>query len=85
MTWNSGVEKSKESVEFWVSWTCLHLKKIGLKMNISKTKLMTNLVISKIFTISEQTIELVHSYKYLGHKISLGGTTKTKNSKRRLV
>lgn len=48
-------------------------RKVGLKMNIIKTKLMINLVNSDNITLNSWNIEQMYSYKYLGHEIRLGG------------
>ena len=46
--------------------------KIGLKMNISKTKMMSNTEQSHPVLINGKQIEKVESYVYLGHTVMLG-------------
>ena len=59
-------------------------KKVGLNINIGKTKFMTNLVASKNLTVSNLNIEQVYSYKYLGHEIRLGRDNQTCELDRRI-
>lgn len=58
---------------------------IGLKINFSKTKYMTNLVPSEILTVGGQEVELVNSYVYLGHEIRITRDNQTCELKRRIT
>ena len=51
-------------------------RKIGLRMNLNKTKIMSNDSQYNI-TIDNTIIENVDHYIYLGHNIKLGKQTKT--------
>lgn len=42
---------------------------VGLKINYSKTKFMTNLVLSRNISVNGDNVEQVTIYKYLGHEI----------------
>lgn len=55
--------------------------KVGLKMNISKTKIMTNIPGVDSY---HMPVELVTSYIYLGHKITLGLGNQTAEVERRI-
>lgn len=57
-------------------------KQIGLKMNLSKTKIMSNNECN--ITIDNVTIENVDHYIYLGHKIKLGKENQNVEIKRRI-
>ena len=46
--------------------------KVGLKMNLSKTKIMTNIDDDRDIKIGDTVIERVDSYVYLGLKLKLG-------------
>lgn len=59
-------------------------RKVGLNINISKTKLMTNLVISEDLRVNNLNIEQVYSYKYLGHELRLGRDNQTCEMGRRI-
>ena len=48
------------------------VSKVGLKMNLSKTKVMTNTDDDRDIKIGDTVIERVDSYVYLGHKLKLG-------------
>src|ERR1700744_2591076 len=43
--------------------------KISLKMNLSKTKVMTNIDDDAVIKVGDDVIERVDSYIYLGHKL----------------
>jgi hypothetical protein len=47
-------------------------RKVGLKMNWSKTKYMTNIATDANITIQNEVVERVDDYKYLGHTLRLG-------------
>lgn len=47
---------------------------IALKMNIGKTKLMTNLLPSENLTVNNLDIQQVYYYKHLRHQNRLGKT-----------
>src|ERR1700742_812031 len=46
--------------------------KIGLKMNLSKTKVMANIDDDAVIKVGDDVIERVDSYIYFGHKLKLG-------------
>ncbi|KAH1028359.1 hypothetical protein HUJ05_001719 [Dendroctonus ponderosae] len=52
-------------------------REAGIKINIGKTKFMTNLVANENLTVNNLNIEQVYSYKYLGHEIRLGRDNQT--------
>ena len=58
--------------------------KVGLKMNLTKTKFMTNITDDREITIGDTVIERVDSYVYLGHKLKLGIDNQTTEIKRRI-
>src|ERR1700743_2572209 len=58
--------------------------KVGLKMNLSKTKVMTNIADDREIKIGDTTIERVDSYMYLGYKLKLGLDNQTAEVKRRI-
>lgn len=58
--------------------------KIGLKMNTSKTKIMTNIDTDKVIRIDNDIIEFVDNYKYLGHNLKLGIENQTSEVRRRV-
>ena len=58
--------------------------KVGLKMNLSKTKIMTNIDDDREIKIGDTVIERVDSYVYLGHKLKLGLDNQTAEVKRRI-
>lgn len=45
---------------------------VGLKINYSKIKFMTNLVLSRNISVNGDNVEQVTIYKYLGHEITIG-------------
>jgi hypothetical protein len=55
--------------------------KIGLRMNMDKTKIMTNQP-SQIITINGKELEFVYSYVYLGQLMSLDGNQKKEIDRR---
>ncbi|CAG9837260.1 unnamed protein product [Diabrotica balteata] len=57
---------------------------VGLNINISKTKIMTNLVPNQNISIGGKEIELVDIYIYLGHEIMIGRDNQTHELKRRV-
>ena len=60
-------------------------QKVGLKMNLSKTKIMTNIEEqSEDREKGDRVIEVVESYIYLGHCIKLGLLNQTAEVKRRI-
>ena len=58
--------------------------KIGLKMNLSKTKIMTNIDDDRDIKIGDTVIERVDNYIYLGHKLKLGLDNQTAEIRRRI-
>lgn len=56
---------------------------VGLVINMSKTKFMTNLVPSCGLKISDHEIELVDKYIYLGHEVRITRDNQTCELKRR--
>ena len=50
---------------------------VGLKINIDKTKFMTNLVLSEKITLDDMEVEQVAMYKYLPLEIRLGRDNQT--------
>ena len=58
--------------------------KVGLKMNLSKTKVMTNIDDDREIKIGDTVIERVDTYVYLGHKLKLGRDNQTAEVKRRI-
>src|SRR6201996_9203477 len=59
-------------------------QKVGLKMNLSKTKVMTNIEEQSEIEIGDKVIKVVESYIYLGHCIKLGLLNQTAEVKRRI-
>ena len=61
--------------------------KVGLKMNLSKTKIMKNDHINQEISIkiNDDKIEVVQNYIYLGQNISLKSTSKSEEIKRRIT
>lgn len=57
---------------------------VGLKINYSKTQVMTNLVLSENINIAGTTIEQTSAYKYLGHEIRLSRDNQTNELIRRI-
>ena len=49
-------------------------KKVGLRMNLSKTKLMSDT--TTYIIIEHRIVENVNKYVYLGHAIKLGNKTR---------
>src|SRR6201996_1842282 len=58
--------------------------KVGLKMSLSKTKIMTNIDDDRDIKIGDTIIERVDCYVYLGHKLKLGLDNQTAEIKRRI-
>ncbi|XP_045460954.1 uncharacterized protein LOC123671253 [Harmonia axyridis] len=58
---------------------------VGLKINISKTKFMTNLVPSANIAIGDHDVNLVDRYIYLGHEIRISRDNQTCELKRRIT
>ena len=58
---------------------------VGLKMNISKTKFMTNLVPSGNIAVGDCEVELVDKYTYLGHEVRISRDNQTCELKRRIT
>ena len=50
---------------------------VGLQINISKTKYMTNLVPSEQIFIGDKEVALVNKYNYLGHKFQISRDNQT--------
>lgn len=59
-------------------------QKVGLKINITKTQFMTNLVPSCNLILEGKEIQYVTSYKYLGHEIRLTRDNQTCELNRRI-
>lgn len=59
--------------------------RVGLKINISKTKYMTNLVPSGNITIGDEEVELADKYIYLGHEIRISRDNQTCELRRRIT
>ncbi|CAG9834789.1 unnamed protein product [Diabrotica balteata] len=59
-------------------------KTIGLKINTSKTKFMTNLEVSGKILIESHSIDQIIAYKYLGHEIRSGRDNHTTKIQRRI-
>ena len=59
-------------------------QKIGLKMNLSKTKIMTNIDDDTIIKIGNDEIKIVENYVYLGHNLKLGLGNQTAEVRRRV-
>lgn len=57
---------------------------VGLKMNMAKTQIMTNLVLSESIAVAGKAIEQTVSYKYLGHEICIGRDNQTIELNRRI-
>ena len=57
---------------------------VGLKINGSKTQFMTNLVVSEGLNLNGSNLELVSSYKYLGHELRIGRDNQTCEINRRI-
>ena len=58
---------------------------VGLQMNISKTKYMTNLVPSEQIFIGDKEVALVNKYNYLGHEIQISRDNKMCETIRRVT
>src|ERR1700761_3580759 len=58
--------------------------KIGLKMNLSNTKIMTNIDDDRDIKIGDTVIERVDNYIYLGHKLKLSLNNQTAEIRRRI-
>lgn len=56
---------------------------VGLHINISKTKFMTNLVPSGNILVDDKVIEMVDKYTYLGHEIRISRDNQTCELSRR--
>lgn len=59
-------------------------RKVGLKINFPKTKIMTNLVLGEGIYIDGIRVEETTSFKYLGHEISIGRDNQTLEILRRI-
>lgn len=57
----------------------------GLRINISKTKFMTNMVPSENIVVDDCEVKLVDKYTYLGHEIRISRDNQTCEMKRRIV
>lgn len=57
---------------------------VGLKINMTKTQIMTNLVLNRNVSIAGRDIEQTVAYKYLGHEIRLGRDNQTCELPRRI-
>lgn len=60
-------------------------KKVGLQINYSKTKMMTNLVPSELIKVDGSRIELVEKYIYLGHEVRISRDNQTCELTRRVT
>lgn len=58
--------------------------KVGLKMNLTKIKIMTNIDDDTVIKVGDNVIERVDRYVYLGHKLKLGLENQTEEVKRRI-
>ena len=58
--------------------------KVGLKMNLAKTKIMSNIVGDTVIKVADNLIEKVDNYVYLGHKLKLGLENQTAEISRRI-
>ena len=58
--------------------------KVGLRINTSKTQIMTNLVLAQSIRIGDSDIKETHLYKYLGHEIQIGKNNQTNEIQRRI-
>ncbi len=54
---------------------CIESERVGLTMNIAKTKVMTNIQV-EICTVEEKEIEIVEEYNYLGQMVGFEGKRK---------
>lgn len=59
-------------------------QRVGLKINYSKTKTMTNLVFSEPLKLQNTEIEAVEKYIYLGHKVRISRDNQTCELSRRI-
>ncbi|KAK4876845.1 hypothetical protein RN001_009351 [Aquatica leii] len=59
-------------------------KEVGLDINYTKTRYMTNLVLSDNISADDIKIEQVYSYKYLEHELTIGRDNQTHELKRRI-
>lgn len=59
--------------------------RVGLEINMSKTKFMTNLVPSENMTVDGCEVELVEKYIYLGHEVRIARDNQTCELKRRIT
>lgn len=57
---------------------------VGLRMNMAKTQIMTNLVLSENITVAGNEIDQTTTYKYLGHEICIGKDNQTTELNRRI-
>jgi len=78
------IATSMEQIETMLLQLNDESRKIGLKMNMSKTKVMTNIDGASPIKIEDGEIEIVDSYKYLGHDMKLGLDNQTTEIKRRI-
>ncbi|XP_030755289.1 uncharacterized protein LOC115881780 [Sitophilus oryzae] len=58
--------------------------KVGLRINTSKTQIMTNLVLTQNIRIGDADIKETHIYKYLGHEIQIGKNNQIHEIQRRI-
>lgn len=63
---------------------CLASKKVGLKINMMKTEIMTNLVLGGSVCVGGEMVNETRAYKYLGHEIRIGRDNQTCELARRI-
>lgn len=78
------IAPNMEQLEIMLTQLDAISSEIGLKMNLSKTKIMTDISTDRAVEIRNEAIELVESYKYLGHTIKLGLGNQTAEVTRRI-
>lgn len=59
-------------------------QKVGLKINYSKTKMMTNLVFSEPMKLENMEVEAVEKYTSLGHEVRISRDNQTCELSRRI-
>ena len=64
------IEEDPEKLNQMLSQLDKEGSKVGLKINVGKTKLMTNDIPDYIFKIGDEPVEYVQEFTYLGQLIS---------------